>query len=297
MTVRDKVRELARAAVITAETTFRPDQHRAYERSTQRERGEGARWALEAMLENARIAEQKRYPLCDDTGIPHLFVEVGERVTLGGDVLAALQEGVAEGQRALPTRPMGVLGTAVERLSQSGGLSDDPAAVVPPAMVVKVIPGDELRVTLLMLGGGPEIRAKTFRVFHERSAEKVIREAASWAAESAAQLGCTPTIPCIGIGRTHYEATTLMLEALKDGDLDQQSELERLVTETVNATGTGALGLHGSVTALGSFVRVGPARASGVRVVCMRPSCAVDPRRATFVLTARELGDRQHGAA
>lgn len=300
MTPRAKVRELARAAVITAETTFRADQLRAYERALHREGSDTARWALDAMLENARIAERRRLPLCDDTGIPHLFLEVGDGVTVSGDVLAGLQEGVAAGQRALPTRPMGVLGSVAERLSQSGGLSDDPAAVVPPALVVKPVPGDELRVTVLMLGGGPEIRARTLRVFHERSAEKVVREAASWAAEAAAQLGCTPTIPCIGIGRTHYEATTLMLEALKDGDLDRQDEIERLVTDVVNATGTGPIGLRGSVTALGSFVRVGPARASGVRVVCMRPSCAVDPRRATFVLSAAELaGERcvRRGAA
>jgi fumarate hydratase subunit alpha len=283
--------------VITAETTFRGDQYRAYERALEREGSDGARWALEAMLENARIAERKRYPLCDDTGIPHLFLEVGEHVSLSGQILAGLQEGVADGQRALPTRPMGVLGDVAERLSQSGGLSDDPAAVVPPALVMKVVPGDELRVTVMMLGGGPEIRAKTLRVFHERSAEKVIREAAAWAAESAAQLGCTPTIPCIGIGRTHYEATTLMLEALKDGDLDRQSDFERLVTATVNETGTGPIGLRGAVTALGSFVRVGPARASGVRVVCMRPSCAVDPRRASFVLTAADLSERRGVAA
>jgi len=200
-----------------------------------------------------------------------------------------MREGVAAGQRALPTRPMGVLGNDAERLAQSGGLSEDPAAVVPPAMVIAPFPGDELRVTVLMLGGGPEIRSRTYRVFHQRSAENVIREAGKWAAEAAAQLGCTPTIPCLGIGRTHYEATTLMLQAMKDGDLDRQSEFETLVTEMVNATGTGSLGLRGSVTALGSFVRVGPARASGVRIVCMRPGCAVDPRRATAVLKAAEL--------
>jgi fumarate hydratase subunit alpha len=282
--------ELVKDALVTAETTFRDDQIRAYERAIARETSPRARWALEAMLENARIAAAKRYPLCDDTGIPHLFVEVGASVVLTGDLLLAMQEGVAAGQRALPTRPMGVMGGVVERLSQSGGLSPDPAAVVPPAITVKPVPGDELRVTVLMLGGGSEIRSKTFRVFHKRSADNVIQEAARWAAESAGQLGCTPTIPCIGIGRTHYEATTMMLEALKDGSLDRQSEHERLVTDVVNATGTGSLGLRGSVTALGSFIGVGPARASGVRVVCMRPCCAVDPRRATGVLAASELG-------
>jgi len=92
-------------------------------------------------VENARIAAAKKYPLCDDTGIPHLIVEVGAEVALSGELLQAMREGVAAGQRALPTRPMGLLGTDEQRIAQSGGVSDDPGWVVPPAMMVKPIPG------------------------------------------------------------------------------------------------------------------------------------------------------------
>jgi len=289
MTSREKVVVAVKEALITAASTFRDDQFRAYQRAVEKETEESARWALESMIENARIAAEKRYPLCDDTGIPHLFVEVGDQVPLAPGMLEAIREGVAAGQRALPTRPMGLLGDDEQRLSQSGGLSDDPAWVVPPAMLVKTVPGDELRVTVMLMGGGPEIRSTTYRVFHERSAEKVIREAGRWAAEAAAKLGCTPMIPCIGIGRTHYEATTMMLEAMKEGNFDRQSEWEQLVTDMVNATSVGSLGLRGSVTALGTFIKVGPLRASGLRMVCMRPSCAIDPRRGTAVLKASEL--------
>jgi fumarate hydratase subunit alpha len=133
------------------------------------------------------------------------------------------------------------------------------------------------------------LRSTTVKVFHERNAEGVIREAGKWAADVASKLGCTPTIPCIGIGRTHYEATTMMLEAMKEGDLDRQNEWEQIVTEMVNASGSGSLGLRGAVTALGSFIRVGPQRASGQRMVCMRPGCSVDVRRATVIVKAREL--------
>jgi fumarate hydratase subunit alpha len=289
MTPREKVVELVKNATITAETTFRDDQFRAYQRAIERETSEGSKWAMQAMVDNARIASSKKYPLCDDTGIPHLYVELGSEVSISGDLLMAMREGVAAGQRELPTRPMGVLGNDIQRLAQSAGLSEDPAAVTPPAMVVVPVPGDELRVTVLMFGGGPEIRSKTHMVYHKRNAGNVIEEAARWAAEAASQLGCTPMIPCIGIGRTHYEAATMMLQAAKDGDLDHQSDLENMVTEMVNSTGTGSLGLRGSVTALGAFIAVGPARSSGVRIVCMRPCCSVDPRRGTGVLKAAEL--------
>ncbi len=289
MTPRERVVDLVKEALITASTTFRPDQYRAYQRAVERETNEASKWALVTMMENARVAAEKRYPLCDDTGIPHLFVEAGTGVTLSGDLLQAMRDGVAAGQRALPTRPMGLLGSDEQRIAQSGGISDDPAAVVPPNISVKVIPGDELRITVLMLGGGPELRSLTLKVPHERSAEKVIREAGRWAAEAAAKLGCTPTVPCIGIGRTHYEASSLMLEAMRFANFDEQNEWEEMVTEMVNATDTGSLGLRGSVTALGAFIKVGPQRASGQRMVSMRPGCAVDVRRSTVALKAEEL--------
>ena len=78
MTVREKVVQAVREALITAATTFRDDQYRAYQRALARETNEAARWALEAMIDNARVAAEKRYPLCDDTGIPHLFLEIGD---------------------------------------------------------------------------------------------------------------------------------------------------------------------------------------------------------------------------
>jgi len=138
-----------------------------------------------------------------------------------------------------------------------------------------------------LLGGGPEIRAKTYRVFHKRSIDNVLKTASGWMAEDIKNLGCTPCIPAIGIGRTHMEASALMLEAMKEGDLLQQSVREKMVTKWINAQKVGPLGLGGSTTALGAFIKVGPARASGVRIVSIRPCCCVEPRKATVVLKNR----------
>jgi fumarate hydratase subunit alpha len=99
-------------------------------------------------------------------------------------------------------------------------------------------------------------------------------------------LGCTPCVLAIGIGRTHMEASSLMLEAMKEGSLTRQNEWEKKVTELVNATKAGPLGLGGRITALGTFIKIGPLRASGVRIVSVRPCCCFEPRRATVVLRA-----------
>ncbi|MCE7697665.1 MAG: fumarate hydratase, partial [Methanobacterium paludis] len=102
-------------------------------------------------------------------------------------------------------------------------------------------------------------------------------------------LGCTPCIPAIGIGRTHFEASSLMLKAMAYGDLNKQSKTENFITESLNSSMIGALGIGGSVTALGSFVKVGPQRASGVRIVCARPCCCVEPRRSSVYLPPKSL--------
>ena len=270
--------------VIRASTTYRPDQVLAYRNALASAPEGPGRWVLEQLLENAAVAEREQRPLCDDTGIPHLFLELGAESDFEPAHLCAIAEGVRDGLSALPGRAMSVNGGAKQRVEQSNGLSDDPADVIPPAIALKPISGRQSRLTVLMLGGGPEIRSRTHRIFHERSMRKILMEVANWAVEGTTLLGCTPSVLAIGVGRTHYEATTLMLEAMAYGDFREQDEWERLVTDEVNARGCGPLGLGSGPTVLATFIRVGPQRASGVRIVCLRPGCCMDPRRATAVL-------------
>jgi fumarate hydratase subunit alpha len=152
-------------------------------------------------------------------------------------------------------------------------------------VIAKPAKGDKLKITVLLLGGGPEIRAKTYRIFHQRSIDVVLEEVASWATGEAKNLGCTPCVPAIGIGRTHVEASALMLEAMKEGSLNRQDRFEKRVTDLINATGVGPLGLGGNTTALGTFMKIGPLRASGVRIASMRPGCCFEPRRAAVALS------------
>ena len=143
---------------------------------------------------------------------------------------------------------------------------------------------DTLNVHLILEGGGPEIRAKTYRVYHKRSFYNVIDTAVDWLEESLSLLGCTPSIPSIGIGRTHYEANALLLKSIVYGNLDRQSEVEKYVAGRLNETGIGPMGFGGRTTVLGSYVNIGNQRASGVRIVAVRPSCFVEPRVATLKL-------------
>lgn len=284
MLTKKKIEVAVRNCLVKAGTTFRADQHKAYQRAIERERNRNARWVLERILENARIAKKIKAPLCDDSGIPHAIVEIGKDAKLPRGWLSAIEDGVVQGLRTMPGRPMAVKGNDLERVEQSRGLFQDPGKLALAPVTVKSVSGARLKITVLLLGGGPEIRAKTYRVFHERSMDRVVEEAARWIKTEVKNLGCTPSVPAIGIGRTHMEASALMLEAMKEGNLNRQSPLEIKVTELINATKVGPLGLGGDTTALGSFIKVGPLRASGVRIVSARPCCCFEPRRATVIL-------------
>lgn len=270
--------------VVAAGSTFRQDKINAYRRAIEKETSPRAKWALEMILENALVAEQNKSPLCDDTGIPHIFIEIGGNKTLSAELLDDIYEGVAQGLEELPGRPMAIKGSDDQRIDQSGGLDYASSAVLPAPLLVKKVDEDVLRLHVIMQGGGPAIRGKTYRVFHKHSTQVVKDEIVAWATEAVAQLGCSPCTLAIGIGRSQYEATALMMEAQVYGNFDKQSEFEQEITNRVNESGTGAMGLKGDISVLGTFVKVGPQRASGVRIVCLRPCCCFEPRIASVEL-------------
>ncbi|MBQ6267054.1 MAG: fumarate hydratase [Clostridia bacterium] len=273
-----------RDTLVEAGSTFREDKKEAYKQAIAAEQNEKARWVLEQVLANAQAAETNRSPLCDDTGIPHLVLEVGEDCAVTGKMLDAIKEGVAEGLRKLPGRPMGIRGDDGQRIDQSGGLDPDPAGVAPAPILLRRCDENVIRLHILMFGGGPAIRAKTYRVFHKHSTQVVLDEIVQWATEGVAQLGCSPCTLAIGVGRSHFEAASMMLQAQADGRYDVQSEMEREITRRVNEAKIGPLGLGGSTSVIATFMKVGPQRASGVRIVCVRPACCFEPRIATVEL-------------
>lgn len=282
--MKSNVTALVRDALVEAGSTFREDKKEAYRKAIAEEQNARARWVLENILENALVAERNCSPLCDDTGIPHLVLEVGPDCSVTGRMLDEIREGVRQGLRKLPGRPMGILGDDSHRIDQSGGLDPDSAGVEPAPILIRRCGENVLRLHILMFGGGPAIRAKTYRVFHKHSTQVVLDEIVNWAREAVAQLGCSPCTLAVGIGRSHFEASSLMLQAQVDGRYDIQSEMEQEITRRVNEAGIGPLGLGGGTSVIATFMKVGPQRASGVRIVCLRPACCFEPRIATVEL-------------
>ena len=273
------------SCLVKAGSTFREDQKETYRKAIAKEPGTASCWVMQQVLDNALVAEKSCGPLCDDTGIPHVYIEVGKNRALTGQMMADIKEGIKEGLRRLPGRPMAIKGNDYERIDQSGGLDEDSGALLPSPFLIRECEDDDaLRLTILMLGGGPAIRGITQRIFHKHSVQVVIDEIVNRAIPAVSQLGCSPCTLAVGIGRSQFEAASLMMEAMAKGDYGVQSELEKTITDKVNESNTGALGLGGKTTVLATFAKVGPQRASGVRVVALRPCCCFEPRRASVEL-------------
>ncbi len=272
-------------SIIKASTNLSDDKRNALKLAIENETNENASWALTQILKNYEVAEKTKFPLCDDTGIPHVIIELGSGREITSDLISQINEGIYQGLNRLPARPMAVKGNRIERIEQSKGLYDDPGLMKPASFLIDNAENpDTLNIHFLLQGGGPEIRAKTYRVYHKRSFDNVICQAIEWLEESLKLLGCTPSIPAIGIGRTHYEASSLMLKSMIYGNLSNPSDEEIFVTQKLNQTNIGPLGLGGNTTVLGTFIEIGNQRASGVRIVSVRPSCFVEPRKATLRL-------------
>ena len=281
----DRIIGLVRDALVDAGSTFKQDKKEAYLKAIEAETDEKAKWVLQTILKNAVVAEANKSPLCDDTGIPHLVLDVGPNSVITGNMLDSIRQGVAEGLRKLPGRPMGIMGDEYHRIDQSDGLNPDPAGVEHSPILIRRAEEDVVRLHILMFGGGPAIRAKTYRVFHKHNTQVVLDEIVNWAKEGVSQLGCSPCTLAVGVGRSHFEAASLMLLAQVEGRYDVQNEMEEEITRRVNDACIGPLGLGGSTSVIATFMKVGAQRASGVRIICVRPCCCFEPRIATVDLS------------
>lgn len=278
------IKEKVADCLVRAGSTFREDQKEAYLRAIANESNSQSCWVMQQVLDNAIVAEERKSPLCDDTGIPHLFLEVGKNRFISGEMMQEIMEGVETGLRQLPGRPMAIMGDDVARIDQSGGLNPDSGALKPSPILIKPIAEDVIRLTVLMLGGGPAIRGITQRIFHKHNVDVVIDEIVYRAIEGVSKLGCSPCVLAVGIGRSQFEATSMMMEAMVYGNFNEQSSFEKEITEKVNKANIGPLGLGGNHSVLATFAKVGPQRASGVRIVALRPCCCFEPRRASVEL-------------
>ena len=123
-------------SIINASTSLSSDKLNALNKAIELEDNENARWALSQILENYKVAQETNFPLCDDTGIPHVVVEIGSEREITGELLNQIHDGIALGLNNLPARPMAVKGNEIERIEQSKGLFEIPGMLKPASILI-----------------------------------------------------------------------------------------------------------------------------------------------------------------
>jgi fumarate hydratase subunit alpha len=240
---------------ITANYDLPVDVYEALVAAQETEESPVGREVLAQLVENADIAAADRVPICQDTGLAVIFAEIGQDVHLtGGDFDAAVHEGVRQGYLDGYLRKS----AAEEPAHARRNTKDNTPAIIHTS----IVPGDEVRVTVMPKGGGAE----------NMSSLNMLKPSQGWAGmadavvETVSRAGsnpCPPVIIGVGIGGTIDMVTVLAKKALlRDvGSTHPDpriAAMEDELLERINALGIGPQGLGGRVTALDIFIEEMP---------------------------------------
>ena len=230
-------------ALAEAEIRLPPDVLAALQAAAAAERNEIARQELETILENIALAGERQVPICQDTGVPVVYLTLPPDIGLSSDLFEGVREGVRRATASIPLRP-----NVVDPLTREN--TGDNTGVGMPA--VHVMPGDRLTVTVLPKGAGSENVSRIGMLLPSQAAE-----IPRFVAETMLLAGgkpCPPVILGVGIGGTFDMAATLAKEALLL-PVDTMDDYEQEICDAVNTLGIGPMGLGGDTTALSVKVK------------------------------------------
>ncbi len=239
---------------VQACSTLPPDVVAALERAHAEEESDLGREVLARLIENASLAREIGLPLCQDTGLAVVFVEIGEEVQIaGGSLREAIAQGVRQGYE------QGYLRKSVVRSPLDRRNTGDNT---PPVLHTEVVPGTSLTITLAAKGAGSENMSRPRMMIPAEGIEAVKRFVVE-AVEHAGASACPPIVIGVGLGGSFEQCALIAKQALlrplgEPNPDPAAAELERELLDLVNATGIGPMGVGGRITALAVNVETRP---------------------------------------
>ncbi len=224
------------------------------------EDGEIACGVLDRIIENFEIADAEVVPICQDTGMACVFLEIGQDVHLvGGNLAEAVDEGVRRGYEC------GYLRKSVVRDPIRRGNTGDNT---PAMLYTEIVPGDQVKITVGPKGFGSE-NMSAIRMFKPSAGLQGIKDFILEVVEIAGPNPCPPMVVGVGIGGTFDKAALLAKKALMrpvdSSNADPfYAELEEEMLEKINALGIGPQGFGGRTTALGVNIETLPTHIAGM---------------------------------
>lgn len=251
-----------REMCIEANYFLAPDMKRAIEDTASAEETEIGKHILGKLCENMRIAAEDMIPVCQDTGMAVIFMEIGQEVHFeGGDLEDAINEGVRRGYREGYLRKS-VVGDPLLRENTKDN--------TPAVIHYQIVPGNQVKITVAPKGFGSENMSRVFMLKPADGMEGV-KEAVLAAVREAGPNACPPMVVGVGIGGTFEKCAILAKRALtrpvqEFSKLPHIREMEQELLEKINQTGIGPGGLGGNVTALAVHIDTYPTHIAGLPV-------------------------------
>jgi len=221
------------------------------------------RQVLDQILENADVAREEEMPLCQDTGLTVVFLEVGQDAhVVGGNLYQAIQEGVRRGYQEGYLRK-----SVVDRpFSARVNTRDNTPAVIH----TQIVPGDRLKITVAPKGGGSE-NMSALAMLKPADGRQGVMDFVVETVRKAGANPCPPTIVGVGVGGTAEMAMwlakrSLLREVGQPNPDPEVAALERDILEQVNRLGIGPQGLGGSTTSLAVHVETYPCHIASLPV-------------------------------
>ncbi len=242
----DLITENIKEMCIEANYYLSPDMDRAMKQAADTEKSELGKKILNQLQENLKIADEETIPICQDTGMAVVFLEVGQDVHFDGiSVEDAVNEGVRRGYAEGYLRKS-VVGDPLIRENTKDN--------TPAVIHYSIVPGDKVKITVAPKGFGSENMSRIFLLKPADGAEGV-KDAIVRAVQDAGPNACPPMVVGVGIGGTFEKCALLAKKALtrpvgEHSDIPYIEEMEKELLQKINGLGIGPGGLGGSTTAL-----------------------------------------------
>lgn len=221
-----------------------------------------AQGVLDNIITNFEIAKEEQVPICQDTGMACVFLEIGQDVHLtGGNLAEAVDEGVRRGYDKGYLRKS-VVGDPVRR----GNTGDN----TPAMLYTEIVPGEEIKITVGPKGFGSENMSRVFMLKPADGIEGV-KDAILKAVSEAGPNACPPMVVGVGIGGTFEKCALMAKQALTretgaHSTIPYVRELEEEMLKKINGLGIGPGGLGGTTTALAVHINTYPTHIAGLPV-------------------------------
>ena len=255
-----KITEVIRKLCIEANEHLPEDVKCAIKTARKEEDGEIAKGILDNIIENYEIADRENVPICQDTGMAVVFMEIGQDVHItGGDLTECVNEGVRQGYTDGYLRK-----SVVKDPIRRGNTGDNTPAI----LYTEIVPGEQIKITVGPKGFGSENMSRIM-MFKPSAGLEGIRDFIIETVKFAGPNPCPPMVVGVGIGGTFDRCALLAKKALMRplGSSNKDpfyADLEKELLLKINSLGIGPQGLGGRTTAIGLNIETFPTHIAGM---------------------------------